>query len=325
MSAPGDISASLFDLSARGKLRFTGPQATWFLGQLVTNDIESLRPGQGMEALLLKPNGKIVAPMRILGAGAEVLVDTEADLATHLESFLSSRVFTTEVEITDCSNDYALLRIIGQKADDVVTDALQRMSLPQQEHSVEQFGAGWLVRVMYPYKGVDIWVKKGHSADLVGKLVASGAMACDTDLYRTIETAFGTPRFGVDYDETFLPQEAAMEKGVHFEKGCYLGQEAVAMAQRGKIRRRLRHLKFDDAHTTGEVVFGSQALGVVTSAVSFQGKGSGIGAISTSVPIGSRVQVAGTAWASVEELPGTNYGPERPSARKLREQIQGQA
>ena len=315
----------LFDNSSRGKLRFQGPQAAWFLGQLLTNDVGSLRSGQGMQALLLRPNGKIVAPMRVVGAGAELLLDTEPDKQSDLLGFFSSRIFTTQVEIEDCTQSYALVSVLGEKAAAVVKDALQRMTLPEEEHGAEQFGAGWLVRVIHPIGGIDIWVRRDHKQDLMARLEAAGAVTGDDRTRRDIEVASGTPQFGVDYDESFLPQEAAMEKAVHFEKGCYLGQEAVAMAQRGRLRRRLRRIVFEEGLATGDVVFEDQPAGTVTSAVSHEGKGFGIGVVSTAVPIGATVTVGGTAGAVIEELPGTHTGPERPSARRLREQLQGQA
>ena len=47
--------------------------------------------------------------------------------------------------------------------------------------------------------------------------------------------------FGVDYGDEAYPQEARLEEmAVSFDKGCYLGQEAVFMLQkRGKPPKRL--------------------------------------------------------------------------------------
>src|SRR5918998_853678 len=46
----------------------------------------------------------------------------------------------------------------------------------------------------------------------------------------------GRPRYGVDLDDTVIPQEAGLnERAVSFEKGCYVGQETVARLHfRGK-------------------------------------------------------------------------------------------
>ncbi|HYN99024.1 MAG TPA: hypothetical protein VEU28_05065, partial [Actinomycetota bacterium] len=103
----------------------------------------------------------------------------------------------------------------------------------------------------------------------------------------------------------------------HFKKGCYLGQEAVAMAQRGRVKKRLRHLVFSGDPAAGEVNFEGQPAGTVTSV----SDGFGIAMVKTTVPLDSKVSVGGST-ATVKELPGTVYGPSVPSARELRERLQ---
>ena len=54
----------------------------------------------------------------------------------------------------------------------------------------------------------------------------------------------GRPRIGIDFDETCLVLEAALERGIHFSKGCYLGQEIVERASaRGHVNKRLVGLR----------------------------------------------------------------------------------
>ncbi len=137
----------------------------------------------------------------------------------------------------------------------------------------------------------------------------------------------GMPRLS-DY-EGHLPQEAALEYLVHFSKGCYLGQEAVAMAQRGTVKKRLRHLHFQDEASTGSIFFEDNKVGVVTSAAGDSGIAKGIGMVSTMIALDSEVSVeteeSGRVNAVIKPLPGTIEGPKLPSARELRERLQGTA
>ena len=44
-----------------------------------------------------------------------------------------------------------------------------------------------------------------------------------------VRVEHGRPRYGIDLDETVIPQEAGLnERAVSFTKGCYVGQETVA-------------------------------------------------------------------------------------------------
>src|SRR5260370_42197617 len=48
--------------------------------------------------------------------------------------------------------------------------------------------------------------------------------------------AIGIPRWGADLDEETTPIEAGLDRMLSFSKGCYVGQEVVALATfRGRV------------------------------------------------------------------------------------------
>lgn len=56
----------------------------------------------------------------------------------------------------------------------------------------------------------------------------------------------GVPRYGVDYNDSHLPQETGLWQALHFDKGCYLGQEIVARLQyRGQVKKKLTPFTLD--------------------------------------------------------------------------------
>ena len=76
----------------------------------------------------------------------------------------------------------------------------------------------------------------------------------------------GRPRYGVDLDDTVIPQEAGLnERAVSFEKGCYVGQETVARLYfRGKPNRHLRGLRLSGPTEPGaELRLGEKVVGRV--------------------------------------------------------------
>lgn len=339
-------SAGIVDRSDRGVLQFKGEQAHWFLDQLVTNTVEGLEAGQGVEALLLTPKGRITAVMRLISTGKSVHCDVDPGRVDQLREFFEGRVFTTKVEIADRTDEFAILTLLGPKADEVAKDALQQFvvgeseedralgsNLPGDEHHTVHFGSAALARVTRPVRGLDLWVRREAAAEIMRLLEQGGAEQASFEDYADLCAIEGLPRFGVDFDESFLPQEAALERVVHFSKGCYLGQEAVAMAQRGRVKRRLRHLAFEGPPVVGRVETKREAVGRVTSVGRDGPTGFGIGVLRTSVELGTRVEVVPESPddapdvepspAVIHELPHTSRGPEVPSARELRERLQG--
>ncbi|MFN2593086.1 MAG: folate-binding protein YgfZ [Candidatus Dormibacteria bacterium] len=324
MSAPGSpfAAAGVVDRSDRAKLRFRGNQALWFCDQLLSNQVVDLADGEGAEALLLTPHGKIRALLRLVSSGGEVMADMEPRLAAELAEFFQGRVFSTRVEIENVTDACGLVSVLGPAAEDTVRTVTLVDRLPAaREHASVRCAAALIVRVARPIPGLDLFVPKGALDVTLASLAAAGGTLAAHEEYETLRATHGLARDRVDIDDGFLPQEAALERAVHFAKGCYLGQEAVAMTQRGRVKRRLRHLRFDGAARAGVIRHEGQEVGRVTSL----GDGFGIGPVRTSVALGATVAVGEDppTAAVVEELPGTVAGPRVPSARELRERLAG--
>ena len=317
-------SAGVVDRSERGKLRLTGPQALWFCDQLLTNQVVSLQEGSGAEALLLTPHGRITALLRLLHAGEDVLADTEPGLAGGVATFFQGRVFSTRVEIAEVTDELGIVSVLGPGADEVSRAAGFPVPAPE-EHASLRRGSTVAVRVLRPVHGVDLWTPRSEVAGTMAALEAAGGAVASAGDYELLRVREGLARDRVDFDEGYLPQEAALERAVHFAKGCYLGQEAVAMTQRGRVKRRLRLLRFEREARPGAVRRLGEEVGKVTSAA---GR-SGIATLRTSVATGERVDVGDvgddSSAAVVEELPGSVSGPRLPSARELREGLAGGA
>lgn len=315
------MATRFFDLSQRGKLVFTGPQALWFLDQLVTNRVEDLPAGKGAEALLLTPKGRITALLRILSTQGAVLADLDGD-ARSLAEFFQGRVFTTDASIKEVSEEFSIFRLLGSGAGEVVSAIVECPDLPAGEHDVVGFEGGYAVRVLHPAKGFDVWTSRGRAGGVFEDLKKAGVVEMDGKDYDSLRVIEGVPLYGVDFDESYLPQEAALERLVHFDKGCYLGQESVAMTQRGSVKRRMRHLRFHGRPVLANMKFQDGDVGRVTSIAHAE---FGIGTVKTSIEPGTRVEVIvkdDYVVAEVRELPNTNYGPSAPSARELRERLQ---
>lgn len=75
------------------------------------------------------------------------------------------------------------------------------------------------------------------------------------------------PRYGEDITEKTLPQETALPTALHFQKGCYLGQEIVErIRSRGHVNRTLSGLIFEgDALPVGTKLEGD--AGEITSSL----------------------------------------------------------
>jgi folate-binding protein YgfZ len=80
----------------------------------------------------------------------------------------------------------------------------------------------------------------------------------------------GVPRYGADMDERTIPLEANLDRALHYQKGCYIGQEVIARATfRGHMNRKLAGFLLGDANPVPrtELFLGDRKVGWVTSVV----------------------------------------------------------
>jgi folate-binding protein YgfZ len=116
--------------------------------------------------------------------------------------------------------------------------------------------------------GVDLLCDAADTDELTRALRDRGAAPASEDAAEILRVEHGRPRYGIDLDETVIPQEAGLnERAVSFTKGCYVGQETVArLYYKGKPNRHLRGLRLSEPAASGdELRLGDRPLGRVGS------------------------------------------------------------
>jgi folate-binding protein YgfZ len=100
-------------------------------------------------------------------------------------------------------------------------------------------------------------------------LSTAGALPVGAASIEAFRIAEGLPAYGIDIAERDLPQETSQMRALHFNKGCYLGQEIVErIRSRGSVHRHLRQLEVDGPvpKSGTELLLDGSAVGQITSA-----------------------------------------------------------
>jgi folate-binding protein YgfZ len=257
----------LLDRSERGKLALTGPGAKEFLEGQVTNDVEALNSGQGVYAAFLSPKGKMLGDLRVLDLGDELFLDTERSALQDLFNMIRRYRIGFDVELHKRTVERGLLSLIGPEAHAVAG----ARDLPEQEHANAAGDVdGTSVRMVVTDVGVDLLCDAADTDTLAAALRGRGAADVDEAAAEVLRVETGRPRYGIDLDDTVIPQEAGLnERAVSFTKGCYVGQETVArLHYRGKPNRHLRGLRLSAPAALGdELRLGEKVVGRVGTAV----------------------------------------------------------
>jgi tRNA-modifying protein YgfZ len=240
----------LLDRSERGKLALTGSDAGPFLNGLVSNEIEALADGEGCYATVLTPKGKMLGDLRVLAAGDELLLDTERVALQEVFNVLWRGRVGHHVEVHKRTLERGLLSMEGPRSRSVAgADGLPEA---ENSHAAAELD-GIPVRLIVTDAGVDLLCEAGRTEDLRTALEARGAVPVSDEASEARRVERGRPRYGIDLDDTVIPQEAGLnERAVSFTKGCYVGQETVArLHYRGKPNRHLRGLRLSGPANAG--------------------------------------------------------------------------
>lgn len=225
-----------------GWVRATGSDRVRWLNGMVTNSVQALEPGQGAYTFLLNAQGRIQGDAMVWADTDELLLQTSASQTAPMIEMLDRFIIMDEVELADASNTLFGVRVVGPQA----AETLQAMGLTVPDTTDRWIATQWMghsVRVQSLHAPLvpryELWASSAQVAqELIDTLLARGAVhAGDADL-EALRVLEGTPLYGTDIRDRDLPQETGQMRALHFNKGCYLGQEIVErIRSRGNVHR----------------------------------------------------------------------------------------
>jgi folate-binding protein YgfZ len=275
-------SSALFDCSHHGKIDVKGRDAASFLHNLCTNEIVKLAPGTAVEAFFTTGQARIVGFAIVY----HVAPTAEGDLYSldagpgqnlkimqHLDRYMISE----QVELQDRTSELAQLHLAGPSASAILDNiAGPKASALEPLHCSEaRIGATDIVARRHDWLGLpgfDVLCQVGEAASVAEAFRRAGALPAGTLAQETLRIEAGTPEYGIDIDETNLPQEVGRaEATISFTKGCYIGQETIARIRTyGHVNRCLVGLKFASevvAPPHSRILYQGKEVGSVTSSI----------------------------------------------------------
>src|SRR6266478_5396616 len=216
------MTAPLFDLSGRAKLRITGSDRLRFLNGQVTNDVRKASESAAIEACVLSAKGRMNGHVFLSAAPDCFLADADPDLRQALITRLERYVIADDVQIEDVTDRLSIFHVLSPTA--------------------PALGDGWrLVSARrFTESGWDVWIETGLHEVVARQLLSAFRFldAASAEVFRVEE---GIPRWGRELTEEIIPIEANLEaRAIDYEKGCYIGQEVISrIKMSGQTNKRL--------------------------------------------------------------------------------------
>ncbi|GAA2015265.1 YgfZ/GcvT domain-containing protein [Brevibacterium samyangense] len=267
------------DLSAVRVLTLTGPDRLRWLDSITTQKVAALPAGTSTETLVLSPTGHIEHWLRLYEDGETLwaLVDRGADEAI---AFLESMKFMMRVEITDVSDRFQAVGVLGDPPAGLPTtvvwdDPWPRIGEGSASYALVDAGMP-VASPSHPGSEFDFRIVVADRAVLADwDPAADGVEVVGRDAWEALRIEAWRPG-ATDTDHKSLVGELdVLRTAVHLAKGCYRGQEAVARVHNlGQTPRRLVFLHLDGsghslpeagAAVRAEVRGAEREVGTVTS------------------------------------------------------------
>jgi folate-binding protein YgfZ len=234
------MPSNIAKLANRAVIGLTGEETLPFLQDLLTCEVETLKPGEAAHGGLLTPQGKILFDFFVIATPDGALLDCDAGQRDGLLQRLTM---------------YKLRRAITLAAQDGLGVA-----------------AAWGDGDLPPIEGALVYADP-RLTDLGHRIIApasvlGGIANASADDYTAMRIALGVADSAEIGSGEMFPHEANYDQfgSVNFRKGCYVGQEVVSrMQHRGTARARIVPVKGEGLTTGSEIRAGERVIGTILS------------------------------------------------------------
>jgi aminomethyltransferase len=233
--------AGIFDVSHMGEFVVKGARAAAFINEVITNDCSKLTPGELQYTAMCREDGTVVDDLLVYHVedGRFILVvnasNIEKDFA-HIASFDQSGV-----EITNASDDYALLAVQGPRSRDIMQHCPFFAAVATEIAAVEYYKG---IRFVYDEAevlisrtgytgelGFEIFVPPGMAVPLWAAIMeasdSAGIEPIGLGARDTLRFEASYALYGHELDDRTSPLEAGLGWVVKLKKENFRGIDAL--------------------------------------------------------------------------------------------------
>lgn len=209
----------LSDLGAAAALRVIGPEREAWMQGMQSADVSTAPMEGAVAGLFLGGKGRLVAEALVWRFPEELIVTTAPERLDALQEHLDKLLIMEDCELSRA-------------------EGLHRLRFAPGPEPLGRFDD--VAGSMQPL-GLELLVSGDRAKELLAALPAA-----DPEQVEAWRVVVGVPAWGRELDEETTPVDAGLDRQVSFSKGCYVGQEVVAMATfRGRVAWNLVRLQVE--------------------------------------------------------------------------------
>ncbi len=265
--------AGLFDISHMGRLSFGGTDALHLIQHVYTNNAETMKDFQVRYGLVCNDKGGVRDDVLVYRWPYGYAMVVNASNRTKIVDWLEKHKGARQVQIQDQTTATAMIAVQGPQAVGSckglfaynVEELSYYFAMPTQCQ-----GKNCVVsRTGYTGEdGLEIMLGGGQAQALWDELLKRGAKPCGLGARDTLRLEAAMPLYGHELDEETDPLQAGLGWAVKFEKGDFIGKDALLKRRADKALPVRVGLELEGKRIAREgaaVLAGGAAVGKVTS------------------------------------------------------------
>jgi aminomethyltransferase len=232
-------AAGLFDISHMGRLSFDGPDALDLIQYVYTNNAATMKDGQVRYGLVCNAQGGIRDDVLVYRWPYGWAMVVNASNREKIVDWLAEHKGSRNVQIMDQTLDTCMVAAQGPKALDLCrgltdTDA-EKLAYYYATPTRYQGNNCVVSRTGYTGEdGIEIMIGKTFAVPLWEDLIKRGAKPCGLGARDTLRLEAAMPLYGHELTEDIDPLQAGLNWAVKFDKGDFIGRDALLKRQQDK-------------------------------------------------------------------------------------------
>lgn len=271
-------AAGLVERPTRARVRVVGRNRLDLLHRMTSQELKSLNPGEGRTAVLLTDKGRIVDHLAVYALEEELRILSAREDASPSLAHLRRYTLRDDFRPEDPTAATALLQVLGPRAGEALEAAGVAGAPDPSALAIRPLsGPGeFLLSTDGPCaRNLALWVPAERAPEWKERLLEKGGAAglreAGPEAYEVVRIESGFPALGPELNEEVNPLEAGLNSSIHWDKGCYIGQEVIARLDTyHKVQRHLVGLRLPAGSSPpgprASVLAQGETVGWVTSA-----------------------------------------------------------
>jgi aminomethyltransferase len=265
--------AGIFDISHMGRFSFSGPGIIPLIQRIFTNNAATLKEGQVRYGLVCKESGGILDDVLVYGFADAPGMVVNASNREKIFNWIVKHQSTPPVTVRDATFDTCMIAVQGPRALEIVRGLTPAdagtLAYYFATHTTYEGSPCLLSRTGYTGEdGVELIVSKELGPKLWQQLASRGALPCGLGARDTLRLEAAMPLYGHELNEETDPIQAGLGWAVKFDKGDFLGRDAMLRSKENTNLTKRVGLEIEGKRIAREqatVAAGGKQIGVVTS------------------------------------------------------------